>query len=98
MTALRISPLGTRRNIALLGLLFVVFSFYLWTATSSANPVRPLGQDQSDYYNLLSDALLAGQLDLLVKPSPELLALKNPYDPAANAPYRLHDMSLYNGE
>ena len=46
---------------------------------------------------MLSDALLAGQLNLLVKPAPELLALKNPYDPAVNAPYRLHDMSLYHG-
>ena len=27
----------------------------------------------------------------------ELLALKDPWDPVANAPYRLHDASLYNG-
>ena len=33
-----------------------------------------------------------------MQPAPELLALPNPYDPAANAPYRVHDLSLYRGK
>lgn len=52
----------------------------------------------SEYYGLLTDAFLAGQTSLLVKPSPELLALPDPRDPVANRNYRLHDASLYKGK
>ena len=83
-------------NRSVLYLLALVAGFYLWTATSSANPIR-LGGDKTDYYNLQSDAFLHGQLSLLVRPAKELLALPNPYDPVANEPYRLHDLSLYDG-
>jgi hypothetical protein len=50
------------------------------------------------YYNLLSISLLAGQLSLLKKPCPELLALPDPYDPKENEKYRMHDLSLYDGK
>ena len=30
-------------------------------------------------------------------PHPALLAMADPYDPVANAPYRVHDMTLYKG-
>ena len=83
-------------NLVILYLLALVACFYVWTATSSANPIR-LGGDKTDYYNLQSDAFLHGQLSLLVRPAKELLALPNPYDPVANEPYRLHDLSLYDG-
>jgi hypothetical protein len=82
-------------NVLVLGLLVAVASFYLWTTTSSGNPIH-FGESKTDYYNLLGDAFLDGQLSLPVKPAKELLALPNPYDPAANAPYRLHDLSLYH--
>lgn len=52
----------------------------------------------ANYYKLLSDAFLKGQLSLLVQPAPELLKLANPYDPIQNLPYRLHDASLYKGK
>ncbi len=32
-----------------------------------------------------------------VDPDPRLLSLPDPYDPSVNAPYRLHDASLFNG-
>jgi len=50
------------------------------------------------YYDMQAQAFLHGQLDLLQKPSPELLALPDPYDPTQNSPYRLHDAVLYNGK
>jgi hypothetical protein len=50
-----------------------------------------------DYYSLLGDAFVSGQLSLKVEPAAELLALENPYDPRQNEPYRLHDASLYDG-
>jgi hypothetical protein len=71
-----------------------LLAFYLWTVSSSGDPFA-IGREQSDYYNLLVDGLLEGRLSLLVQPAPELLALPNPYDPAQNGPYRLHDVSLY---
>lgn len=52
----------------------------------------------NDYYNLLADAFLAGQLHLLVKPRPELLAAPDPYDVSTYEPYRLQDASLYKGK
>jgi hypothetical protein len=38
-----------------------------------------------------------GHAYLAAKPSPQLLALPDPYDPAANEHFRLHDASLYRG-
>jgi hypothetical protein len=96
---MRISALESFRrplNLVLLATLVVTAAFYVWTATSSANPIE-FGGGKTDYYNLQSDAFLHGQLSLLVQPAKELLALPDPYDPAANAPYRLHDLSLYHG-
>ena len=73
-----------------------VMWFYIWTATSSCAPIH-LGEKQVDYYNLLADGLLDGQLSLKVTPPLELLKLPDPFDPVANEKYKLHDVSLYNG-
>jgi tetratricopeptide (TPR) repeat protein len=56
----------------------------------------------STYYNLLVQGFRAGQLSLKVDVPPGLTQLADPYDPTANAPYRLmpyrlHDMSFYKG-
>ena len=69
------------------------FSFSLFDPESSYHA----GIGLPDYYGSLADALLQGQLHLLQQPSPELVALSDPYDPSLNAPFRtdLHDMSLY---
>jgi hypothetical protein len=71
-----------------------IFTFYYWTATSSYHPFQPRNS-RTDFYNLLTDGFLAGHLYLPVAPAPELVALKDPYDPARNEKYRLHDASLY---
>jgi hypothetical protein len=71
-------------------------AFYWWTGTSSNGPPnwRPRFQD---HYNLLAEGYLKGHLYLAIQPPPEMLALANPYDPALNARYRLHDGALYHG-
>jgi hypothetical protein len=75
----------------------VIIAFYTWTAVTNHWNIRP--QPQSDYYYaMMSRAFLAGQLDLLIKPSPELLALPDPYDPDQNQRYRLHDAILFKGK
>jgi hypothetical protein len=77
--------------------LFVaIAAFYIWTATSSQYAFV-WGTKKVDHYNLLAEGFLSGHLYLAQDPPKELLALPNPYDPAANEPYRLHDVSLYKG-
>jgi hypothetical protein len=49
------------------------------------------------YYQVMAEAFLAGQLHLTGSPSPQLLALPDPYDPGLNSAYRFHDASLYDG-
>jgi len=49
------------------------------------------------YYPLLAAGFRSGHLYAAIDPHPALLALPNPYDPVANAPYRVHDMTLFRG-
>jgi hypothetical protein len=79
----------------LLGLL-ATGAFYVWTASSSGNPID-LSDGQPGYYGLLADGFKSGHLYLSVEPARQLLELANPFDAVANAPYRLHDASLYKG-
>ncbi len=92
-------------------LVLLVIGLFVWTAGTNGVSIAPsddavvLRNDEIHpplrhygFYNLLSDALLAGQLSLLIAPHPMHLALPDPYDPAQNAPWRLHDMSLYKGK
>jgi len=74
----------------------LIFLFYLWTATSSNRPFH-LRDTSNEFYNQLTDSLMQGHVYLPAKPSPQLLALPDPYDPAANERFRLHDASLYQG-
>lgn len=80
-------------------LIFLVFFFYLWTASQGRFNFNFTSQNYggSAYHDLM-DAFLSGKLELLIKPREELLSLPDPYDPTLNAPYRLHDASLYKGK
>jgi hypothetical protein len=74
----------------------LIFLFYLWTATSSNQPFH-LRDTSQEFYNQLTDSLMQGHTYLAAKPSPQLLALPDPYDPWPNERLRLHDASLYRG-
>jgi hypothetical protein len=55
------------------------------------------------YYNLLVRGFRVGQLNLKKEVPPGLAQLADPYDPTANAPYRLmpnrlHDLNYYKGK
>ncbi len=85
------------KALAVLAALALVLVFYSGTAWTSATtfPVQ-VDVGGRDYFNLLTDAFLHGQADLLVEPSPQLRALDDPYDAAKNiTANRLHDLSLY---
>lgn len=74
-----------------------VLAVYFWIGMGAG--LAPVYQMLDyHYYDLLADGFLAGQLSLTVEPRPELLQLADPYDPDQNQPYRLHDLSLYNGK
>jgi hypothetical protein len=90
-------PTWILKHKALVAFCVLVGAYYLWTAWSSGSPIA-FNQDHRDYYNMLSDGLLSGHLHLNLAPDPRLLALPNPYDPAANAALRIHDLSLYHGK
>jgi hypothetical protein len=69
--------------------------YVLWYASAGNFPTLvPIDNAYID----LGEAFLHGQLSLLENPSPQLLALENPYDPATRiAPY-LWDASFYEGQ
>ena len=75
----------------------VVGWFHVWTVRSSGDPWK-FGLEQRDYYNLLIDGWLDGQLHLKVEVPGALLELKDPYDPTLRpAGLGLHDASFFNG-
>ena len=59
--------------------------FYVWTVRSSGEEWG-FGNEQRDYYNLLIDGYLDGQLHMKVEVPDELLRLRNPYDPQERPP------------
>lgn len=58
----------------------------------------PFSRQPEGYYPLLAAGFHAGHLFVPLEPAPALLALPNPYDPVANAAFRVHDMSLFRGK
>jgi hypothetical protein len=67
----------------------------VWIITAGAWTHWP---QYTSHYAGLADGFLHGELSLHVRPSPELLALPDPYDPRANFPYRIHDLVLFQGK
>jgi hypothetical protein len=72
--------------------LAVVAFVYAWVLSAGTLSVWPT---VTDYFSQQADAFRARQTALLTPPDPQLLALRDPYDPAANRPYRAHDLSLH---
>ena len=72
----------------------LTLSYYNWLARASGDGY-PWGQDLAQFYCYLGRAFAQGQLYLPVEPSKELLALKDPWDPALNFEFKLHDAVLY---
>jgi hypothetical protein len=77
--------------------IIVVTGMFGWLAFQAAAG-RLLTSEPEGYYSLVTDAFFSGQLHLKVEPRSELLALSDPYNGALNQPYRLIDLSLYQGK
>jgi hypothetical protein len=73
-----------------------VTSIYVWFTSAGTWITLP---KSTDYYNLLANAFVHGQVSLEVKVPPQLLALPDPYDyPSRNGIIYLWDASLYKGK
>ncbi len=70
--------------------------FYHWTVNPDGK-VGVIDRAGQQYYNLLARGFLKGQVALDLVPSPELVKLPNPYDPALRGNLGLHDASYYRG-
>lgn len=72
--------------------LLIVISIYLWFISVSHDAT-------SNYYDLLGTSFRQGELSLPLRPDPALLALSNPYDPAAREGIKAPlDIALYDGK
>lgn len=85
------------REVWFLGVLALVASVWFFWTTAQPNGGAFLVNERSGYYGALAKGFLGGHLHVDIKPAPGLLALEDPYDPVANAPYRVHDMTLWKG-
>jgi len=83
-------------NLIIIGLFACVFFLYFWTANKVSGDY--FSPQPTGYYGLQTRGFIKGQVNAAITPAPELLALKDPYDPVANAPYRVHDMTLFRGK
>ncbi|MFM9081720.1 MAG: hypothetical protein ACKOTE_16605, partial [Opitutaceae bacterium] len=87
-----------RERVLVAALCAAVGWFYVWTVRSSGDPWK-FGLEQRDYYNLLIDGWLDGQLHLKVEVPEALLKIKDPYDPTQRPPgLALHDASFFEGK
>ena len=73
----------------------VVVWFFHWTVAANNGFAN---WEELDYYQMLVRGWKKGQLHLDYQPSPELLALPDPYDPARNEGLKLGDATLYRGK
>jgi len=78
-------------------LAILVGGFYLWTAHQPSSIWGVASKTPEGYYPLETAGFRSGHLYVALAPHPALLAMADPYDPVANAPYRVHDMTLYKG-
>ncbi len=88
---------GTARyRLAILAAVLTVGLYYRWGARAATGKFL-FGYDLDGFYDFLGQAFARGHLYLPIKPSPQLLALKDPYDPKVDNAIRRQDMVLYRG-
>ncbi len=89
------NPRATRAGVLTIVAALVAF-YYLWQARAGNGPFE-WGHDLDGYYNLLAQGFAAGHLYVPVQPSPQLLALPDPWNPKVDSSLRRQDMALYGG-
>jgi hypothetical protein len=74
-----------------------IIAGYFWIS-APAKAQYGLLEPSQQHFNQLVAGFRSGHLSLEKAPDPELAKLADPYDPAQNANYRLHDASYYKGK
>ncbi|HZZ20323.1 MAG TPA: hypothetical protein VFE25_13180, partial [Opitutaceae bacterium] len=100
MLPAELKPRGARTRMETLGCLAIALAaawFYFWSVSQPVSAEKFATRTPAGYYPLQAAGYRSGHLYLALDVHPALLALKDPYDPVANAPYRVHDLSLYAG-
>jgi len=87
---------GRRHRLAILAAVLIVGLYYRWDARAATGRFV-FGYDLDGFYDFLGQAFARGHLYLPIEPSPQLLALKDPYDPKVDNSIRRQDMVLYRG-
>lgn len=72
-----------------------VIGLMAWLAGAGQGAFLDPDPQNTAGYQMLADALRSGQTSLLIKPSAQLLALPDPYDPQTHQPYIVTDTSLF---
>jgi len=83
------------RCAVVIGVSLLTGSYFLWAVRASGT-VFHWTYDLGGYYDYLGRGLASGHLYVPIEPSPKLLALENPYDPAVDESLKMGDMVLYN--
>lgn len=93
------SPARARnaRRIGLLAVFLFASLFYAWTAASAGDRAEFFAYP--DYYAQLAEGFLHGELSIPTPAPKGLVDLPDPYNPVANAKYRVDfgDLALYHG-
>lgn len=92
---------GSRGEVSVRVALFLSAALCAMLIFRVANNVAPWDVERSSvwhHFEYLTEGFMRGHTYLSVEPSPELLKLKDPYDPTANEKVRLWDASLYQGK
>jgi tetratricopeptide (TPR) repeat protein len=98
------SPVNSSRSPAvILGAACALVVAVFWASAHSGLIELLGGAASRSHYNLLVEGFQEGRLSLKRAVPPGLALLGDPYDPAANQPYRyapyvLHDLSYYRGK
>ncbi len=92
-----LTRVANARRIGLLAVFLFASLFYAWTAASAGDRAEFFAYP--DYYAQLSEGFLHGELSIPTPAPKGLVNLANPYNPVANAKYRVNfgDLALYHG-
>lgn len=83
------------KNLMMRRLIIILLFSVLYLGIALPRPIGPTPNGKTtELYALSARGLLSGHARLAVEPEPEILGLSNPYDPAANGHYRVHDAAF----
>ncbi len=84
-------------NTKLIIVLLIILYYYVWTAAIASNNFDP-NYNIHNYYNILTESFIKGNLYLPFEPTTEFLKSQDPYNPAKRQGYFPWDTAFYKGK